>query len=108
MYSPVVKMPPHKYWNAFVQFYLVTAYVPNAGRKLVTLDKRLDWDPRFLEYLVELDKKKPVVICGDLNVAHKEIDLRNPKTNGKNAGFTKEEREGFTKLLEAGFVDTYR
>jgi len=92
----------------FDTFYLVTAYVPNAGRKLVTLDKRLDWDPRFLEHLVRLDKKKPVVICGDLNVAHKEIDLRNPKTNSKNAGFTKEEREGFTKLLEAGFVDTYR
>jgi len=89
-------------------FYVVTAYVPNAGKKLVTLPKRMDWDPKFRNHVKKLDKKKPVIICGDLNVAHKEIDLKNPKTNKKNAGFTPEEREGFDKLLEAGFVDTYR
>eukprot|EP00088_Acartia_fossae_P013940 TRINITY_DN1738_c0_g1_i2.p1 TRINITY_DN1738_c0_g1~~TRINITY_DN1738_c0_g1_i2.p1 ORF type:complete len:230 (-),score=72.60 TRINITY_DN1738_c0_g1_i2:373-999(-) len=89
-------------------FYLVTTYVPNAGRKLVTLDKRMDWDPKFRKHLQELDAKKPVIVCGDLNVAHKEIDLKNPKTNTKNAGFTKEERDGFSTLLEAGFTDVYR
>jgi len=92
----------------FETFYLVTAYVPNAGRGLVTLDKRMDWDPLFREHLTELDKVKPVIICGDLNVAHKEIDLKNPKTNKKNAGFTQEERDGFSDLLEAGFVDSFR
>jgi len=89
-------------------FYVVTAYVPNAGKKLITLDKRMDWDPKFRKHLKKLDGKKPVVVCGDLNVAHKEIDLKNPKTNKKNAGFTPEEREGFDKLLETGFVDAYR
>jgi len=89
-------------------YYLVTTYVPNSGRKLVTLDKRMDWDPKFRNHLVGLDAKKPVILCGDLNVAHKEIDLKNPKTNTKNAGFTKEEREGFTTLLDQGFVDTFR
>jgi AP endonuclease-1 len=92
----------------FPTFYLVTTYVPNAGRKLVTLDKRMDWDPKFRAHLSKLDAKKPVLVCGDLNVAHKEIDLKNPKTNTKNAGFTKEEREGFTTLLETGFTDVYR
>jgi len=89
-------------------FYLVTAYVPNAGRKLITLDKRMDWDPKFRKYLNDLDSKKPVIVCGDLNVAHKEIDLKNPKTNTKNAGFTKEEREGFSTLLDTGFTDMFR
>ncbi|XP_018026509.1 exodeoxyribonuclease isoform X2 [Hyalella azteca] len=92
----------------FEDFYLVTAYVPNSGRGLVTLDKRLNWDAIFLKYLQELDKEKPVIMCGDLNVSHHEIDLANPKTNRKNAGFTQEERDGFTKLLEAGFVDSFR
>jgi len=89
-------------------FYLVTTYVPNAGRGLVTLDKRMDWDPRFKDHVVALDKVKPVVICGDMNVAHKEIDLKNPKSNKKNAGFTQEERDGFTELIEAGFEDSFR
>jgi len=92
----------------FATFYLVTAYVPNAGRGLVTLDKRMDWDPRLREHLVALDKKKPVIVCGDMNVAHTEIDLKNPKTNKKNAGFTQEERDGFTELLGAGFEDSFR
>ncbi|CAE1173311.1 APEX1 [Acanthosepion pharaonis] len=88
-------------------FHLVTAYIPNAGKKLVRLDYRSkEWDVDFLEYLKKLDAKKPVILCGDLNVAHKEIDLKNPKTNKKNAGFTIEEREGFTKILDSGFVDS--
>jgi len=89
-------------------FFLVTAYVPNAGRGLVTMDKRMDWDPKFLAHLQALDAKKPVVMCGDLNVAHQEIDLANPKSNRKNAGFTPEERAGFDTLLEGGFFDSYR
>jgi len=92
----------------FPTYYLVTAYVPNAGKKLVTLDKRMDWDPLFRNHVSKLDKLKPVIICGDLNVAHKEIDLKNPKTNKKNAGFTQEERDGFSELLSAGFVDSFR
>lgn len=92
----------------YEKFYLVTAYVPNAGRKLITLDKRMDWDPKFRKYLKELDAKKPVIMCGDLNVSHKEIDLANPKGNKKNAGFTPEERAGFTDLLAEGFVDSFR
>eukprot|EP00092_Neocalanus_flemingeri_P007158 GFUD01007733.1.p1 GENE.GFUD01007733.1~~GFUD01007733.1.p1 ORF type:complete len:320 (-),score=105.40 GFUD01007733.1:142-1101(-) len=92
----------------FDTFYLVNVYVPNSGRGLVTLGKRMDWDPRLREHVVALDKVKPVIICGDLNVAHKEIDLKNPKSNKKNAGFTQEERDSFTELLEAGFVDSYR
>ena len=92
----------------FDSFYLVTSYVPNAGRKLVTLPKRLQWDPLLRKHLEALDAKKPVVLCGDLNVAHKEVDLANPKTNKKSAGFTQEERDGFTGLLQAGFVDTFR
>ncbi|XP_071552934.1 DNA repair nuclease APEX1-like [Panulirus ornatus] len=92
----------------YEKFYLVTTYVPNAGRKLVTLDKRMDWDPKFRKYLQDLDAKKPVIMCGDLNVAHSEIDLANPKGNKKNAGFTQEERDGFTELLAAGFVDSFR
>uniref|UniRef100_S4PXE4 DNA-(apurinic or apyrimidinic site) endonuclease n=3 Tax=Pararge aegeria TaxID=116150 RepID=S4PXE4_9NEOP len=92
----------------YEQFYLICTYVPNAGRKLVTLDKRLKWNEEFRKYVKELDKKKPVIICGDMNVAHKEIDLTNPKTNKKNAGFTEEERTGMSELLGDGFVDTYR
>lgn len=89
-------------------FYLVNVYVPNAGRKLVTLPKRLAWNRAFKTYIKELDEKKPVILCGDMNVAHAEIDLANPKTNTKNAGFTKEERDGFTDFLADGYVDTYR
>ena len=74
----------------------------------MTLDKRMDWDPKFREHVKKLDAAKPVIICGDMNVAHQAIDLKNPKTNTKNAGFTKEERESFTKLLEAGFIDSFR
>ena len=92
----------------FASFYLLTTYVPNAGRKLVTLDKRMKWDPLLRNHMKMLDKKKPVVLCGDLNVAHLEIDLANPKTNKKNAGFTKEERDGFTELIASGFTDTFR
>ncbi|GAB6032295.1 DNA-(apurinic or apyrimidinic site) lyase [Chamberlinius hualienensis] len=89
-------------------FYLVTTYVPNAGRKLVRLDYRMGWDKDFQKYLTDLDAKKPIILCGDLNVAHEEIDLTNPKSNKRNAGFTKEERDGFTQLLEQGFVDSFR
>ncbi|XP_043188809.1 exodeoxyribonuclease-like isoform X1 [Amphibalanus amphitrite] len=92
-------------------FYLVTSYVPNSGRKLVTLPKRMAWDKLLKEHLQKLDEKKPVIYCGDLNVSHKEIDLKNPATNKKNAGFTQEERDGFTDLLTAGqdgLVDTFR
>ena len=89
-------------------FYLVTAYVPNSQDGLRRLDYRQQWDKDLRAYLKELETKKPVVLCGDLNVAHREIDLKNPKTNRKNAGFTDEEREGFQQLLDAGFVDTFR
>lgn len=90
------------------EFYLVTVYTPNAQDELRRLDYRMQWDEAFRAYLVELDQHKPVLVCGDLNVAHKEIDLKNPKTNRRNAGFTDEERGQFTRLLEAGFVDTFR
>lgn len=112
----------------YEKFYLVNTYVPNAGTKLVTLPKRLRWNKVFDAYIKNLDKKKPVIICGDMNVAHEEIgkklkkkldfvklkmnfkclDLKNPKTNKKNAGFTQEERDGMTDLLALGFVDTFR
>lgn len=92
----------------FEDFYFVTVYTPNSKRELERLDYRMDWEDAFKEYMLELDKKKPVIICGDLNVAHKEIDLKNPKTNRKNAGFTDEERDKFGKLLDAGFTDTFR
>jgi len=92
----------------FDTFFLLTTYVPNAGRKLVTLDKRMKWDPLLRKHMKALDKRKPVVLCGDLNVAHLEIDLANPKTNKKNAGFTKEERDGCTELMDSGFADTFR
>ncbi|KGN71992.1 exodeoxyribonuclease III [Porphyromonas sp. COT-239 OH1446] len=90
------------------EFFLVTVYTPNSQDELRRLDYRMQWDEAFRAYLVELDQHKPVLVCGDLNVAHKEIDLKNPKTNRRNAGFTDEERGQFTRLLEAGFVDTFR
>ena len=93
----------------FENFYLVTNYTPNAKRELERLDYRMVWEDEIRKYLLELNKKKPVIImCGDLNVAHKEIDLKNPKTNKGNAGFTNEEREKMTELLNAGFIDSYR
>ncbi|MDB4126208.1 exodeoxyribonuclease III [Candidatus Marinimicrobia bacterium] len=90
-------------------YYLITVYTPNSKRDLSRLNYRnKEWDVDFLNYLKKLEEKKPVVFCGDLNVAHKEIDLKNPKTNKKNAGFTLEEREGFNNLVDSGFVDTFR
>ncbi|MCR2043574.1 exodeoxyribonuclease III [Anaerosalibacter massiliensis] len=92
----------------FEKFYLVNVYTPNSQRELTRLDYRMEWEDDFRAYLKELDSIKPVILCGDLNVAHKEIDLKNPKTNRKNAGFTDEERGKMTELLEAGFIDTFR
>ena len=92
----------------YEDFYFVTVYTPNSQSELARLDYRMTWEDDFLAYLKGLEEKKPVVFCGDLNVAHKEIDLKNPKTNRKNAGFTDEEREKFTDLLAAGFTDTFR
>lgn len=90
------------------KFYLVTVYTPNSQDELKRLDYRMTWEEDFRKYLLSLDKNKPVIVCGDLNVAHKEIDLKNPKTNRKNAGFTDEEREKFQILLDNGFIDTFR
>ena len=92
----------------FADYYFVTVYTPNSKRELERLDYRMVWEDAFRAYLLDLDSKKPVIVCGDLNVAHKEIDLKNPKTNRRNAGFTDEEREKFTELLAAGFTDTFR
>lgn len=92
----------------FENFYLVTNYTPNAKRELERLYYRMVWEDEIRKYLLELNKKKPVIMCGDLNVAHEEIDLKNPKTNKGNAGFTNEEREKMTELLNAGFIDSYR
>ncbi len=92
----------------FDNFYMITVYTPNSKNELARLDYRMVWEDAFKEYLIELNKKKPVIVCGDLNVAHKEIDLKNPKTNLRNAGFTEEERGKFTNLLTAGFTDTFR
>ena len=89
-------------------FYLVCCYTPNSQRELARLEYRMSWEDAFRAYLLELDKKKPVILCGDLNVAHNEIDLKNPKTNRKNAGFSDEERAKMTELLESGFTDTFR
>lgn len=89
-------------------FYLVTCYTPNSQRELARLAYRMTWEDAFRDYLLALDAKKPVILCGDLNVAHQEIDLKNPKTNRKNAGFSDEERAKMTELLEAGFTDTFR
>ena len=93
----------------FKGFYVIGVYVPNAGKKLVTLPKRLEWDGLFRKFINTCLDDKPVVVCGDLNVAHLEIDLANPKTNKKNAGFTQEERDGFTTMIEeCDVVDTFR
>lgn len=92
----------------FKDFYLVNVYVPNSKPELARLDYRQHWEDDFRDYVVKLNSEKPVIICGDLNVAHTEIDLKNPKTNRRNPGFTDEEREKFTELLEAGFTDTFR
>ena len=92
----------------FDKFYMVNCYTPNSGRELARLEYRMDWEEAFKKYLVELDKQKPVIICGDLNVAHTEIDLKNPKSNRKNAGFTDEERSKIDSLLNTGFTDTFR
>lgn len=90
------------------EYYVVTVYTPNSQEGLKRLAYRMEWEDAFLAYLKKLEQKKPVIVCGDLNVAHREIDLKNPKTNRKNAGFTDEERGCFTRLLENGFVDTFR
>mgnify|MGYP000994558502 FL=1 len=92
----------------FSECFLVNVYTPNSKRGLERLSYRMEWEDDFREYLLSLDKLKPVIVCGDLNVAHKEIDLKNPKTNRRNAGFTDEERNKFTELLEAGFIDSFR
>ena len=92
----------------YEEFFLITVYVPNSQRELTRLEYRMQWEEAFLKYLKKLEEKKPVIYCGDLNVAHQEIDLKNPKTNRRNAGFTDEERKCFGKVLENGFVDTFR
>lgn len=92
----------------FQDFFFVTCYTPNSQNELKRLDYRMKWEDDFREYLLSLNKKKPVILCGDLNVAHNEIDLKNPKTNRKNAGFSDEEREKMTILLNSGFIDSFR
>lgn len=92
----------------YPDYHLVNVYTPNAQHGLTRLDYRMEWDAAFLAHMKKLEKKKPVVFCGDLNVAHREIDLANPKTNRKNPGFTDEERAGFDAIIEAGFIDTFR
>ena len=92
----------------YEDFYFVTVYTPNSQSELARLSYRMQWEDVFRDYLKELDAHKPVILCGDLNVAHQEIDLKNPKTNKKNAGFTQEERDKFTELLNAGFIDSFR
>lgn len=92
----------------FEQFFLVNVYAPNSQRGLTRLNYRMCWEDEFRTYVMRLDQEKPVIICGDMNVAHQEIDIKNPKANRKNAGFTDEERERMTKLLDSGFVDTFR
>ena len=92
----------------YPEFYLVTCYTPNAQRELARIDHRMKWEDAFLAFLKELDQKKPVILCGDLNVAHKEIDLKNPSSNRGNAGFSDQERACFGRLLEYGFTDTFR
>ena len=92
----------------YENFYLVTCYTPNAQKELARIDHRMAWDEAFRGYLAQLDAKKPVIICGDLNVAHQEIDLKNPKSNRKSAGFSDQERESFTKTLSLGFTDSFR
>lgn len=92
----------------FPEYYVVTVYTPNSQRELTRLSYRMEWEAAFLAYLKKLEERKPVIYCGDLNVAHKEIDLKNPKNNRRNAGFTDEERGCFTKVIESGFVDSFR
>lgn len=92
----------------FEDFYMITVYTPNSQNELARLDYRMEWEDAFLSYLKKLEENKPVIVCGDLNVAHQEIDLKNPKTNRKNAGFTDEERGKFQTLLDNGFIDTFR
>lgn len=92
----------------YEEFFIVNVYTPNSQQQLARLEYRMQWEDDFRAYIKELDKKKPVIVCGDLNVAHKEIDLKNPKNNRKNAGFTDEERKKFGDFLGAGFIDTYR
>lgn len=92
----------------FEDFFMITVYTPNSQNELARLDYRMSWEDDFRKYLKSLEENKAVIVCGDLNVAHKEIDLKNPKTNRKNAGFTDEEREKFTKLLDSGFIDSFR
>ena len=92
----------------FADFYIITCYTPNSQQELKRLDFRVKWENELRKYIAELEKMKPVILCGDLNVAHQEIDLKNPKTNRKNAGFTDEEREEMTKLLNQGYIDTFR
>ncbi|MGN0291969.1 MAG: exodeoxyribonuclease III [Lachnospiraceae bacterium] len=92
----------------FPEYYVITVYTPNSQNELARLDYRMQWEDDFRKYLLELKAKKPVIVCGDMNVAHKEIDLKNPKTNRKNAGFTDEERNKMTELLESGFIDSFR
>lgn len=92
----------------YEDFYIVTVYTPNAQEQLARLDYRMNWEEAFKTYLKKLEETKPVIVCGDMNVAHKEIDLKNPKTNRKNAGFSDEERGRFSELLDAGFIDTFR
>lgn len=92
----------------FDDYYFITVYTPNSQTELKRLEYRMKWELDFRNYLLGLNENKPVIVCGDLNVAHKEIDLKNPKNNRKNAGFTDEEREKFTEFLESGFIDTYR
>ena len=92
----------------FEDFYFITVYTPNSQNELARLPYRMEWEEAFLAYLKKLEEEKPVIFCGDLNVAHREIDLKNPKTNRRNAGFTYEEREKFQVLLDAGFIDTFR
>ena len=92
----------------YPDFYMITVYTPNSQNELKRLDYRMEWEDAFLAYLKNLEKTKPVVVCGDMNVAHKEIDLKNPKTNRKNAGFTDEERGKMSALLDSGMIDTFR
>ncbi|WP_440619576.1 exodeoxyribonuclease III [Bacillus subtilis] len=92
----------------FENVFVMTVYTPNSRRGLERIDYRMQWEEALLSYILELDKKKPVILCGDLNVAHQEIDLKNPKANRNNAGFSDQEREAFTRFLEAGFVDSFR
>ena len=92
----------------YADYFLITVYVPNSQNELARLPYRMEWEAAFLAYLKKLEERKPVIFCGDLNVAHQEIDLKNPKTNRRNAGFTDEERACFTRILENGFIDTFR